>query len=167
MRLGSNIILSCSIIWTCYYTQCAADWLLPDTYPAFACYTALQFVEFGTIDETKEFWYGLCTNKEEIESFAYCAAIYCSPDEIRPGYDAWNGLCELNTGITLPTFVSIIDQLEPGELVNIKRISHKDAFSNVYNESVVPDRAFYELAYRSNVSRANRNLLVWIDAHVI
>ena len=89
-----------------------------------------------------------CSSKLFIESGYFCAAVYCSPQEITSYVDYMNDTCQ-REGYSLPSFESIVTANT--DLDSIERVSEKDATRTSIDHPVIPEPKYYALGRRTVV----------------
>ena len=115
--------------------------LKPLQYCFYACNSATyQLVFEGSANA--------CVNEYFYKTNYYCAAVHCSEAELNAALGEFNNSCD---GL-LPAFDSVIG---PTDLRTIPSISYAEApttASQPLSHAVIPDPAFYEIAFDSVVS---------------
>lgn len=91
---------------------------------------------------------GICGNEHFLRTNFYCAAIYCSENEMNAAIDDYNKSCN----DLLPSFESVMSSAVLG---TISHISYEEALATAnrpLNHAVIPDPQFYEIAFDTVVS---------------
>lgn len=132
---------------TSSWTICCVLFTL--VHPVFSLLNPIQYCLYACNSVTFELVfdgsYDSCVNENIYNTVAYCAAIYCTEAEINAAFDVFS--CPGS-----PSFDSIIGS---ADLSTVSRISYMEALSTAnkpLTHAVVPDPAFYEIAYNSVVS---------------
>ena len=89
-----------------------------------------------------------CSSKLFIESGYFCAAVYCSTNEITSYLQSTNETCR-KEGYSLPSFESIVTANT--DLDSIERVSEKDATRTSINHPVIPEPEYHALGRRTVV----------------
>lgn len=115
--------------------------LKPPQYCFYACNSATYQLTFeGSANP--------CINEYFYKTNFYCAAVYCTEAEIDAAISEFNNSCD---GL-LPSFDSVVG---PTDLRTIPSMSYTEAPTTAtkpLSHAVIPDPAFYEVAFDSVVS---------------
>lgn len=116
--------------------------LNPPQYCFYGCNSATYAISFEGSPN-------ICVNELAYKTNYYCAAVYCSDTEIDAGLSLFNKDCEY----ALPSFNSVVDTID---LDRVPTISLDEAAASIkapLDHVVIPDRYFFDVGYRTTVSR--------------
>lgn len=89
-----------------------------------------------------------CSNPLFYKSNYYCAAAYCSEEEINAGVHEFNSSCD---GV-LPTFDSIVHGIDLGAIPRVSFSEPPATFTTPLNHPVIPGGEFWDIGHRTTVS---------------
>lgn len=136
----ASLTLARALFLASTYGSCVSS-LTPSQWCFYGCNSCLYEVGFeGGAD--------VCGNALFYKSNYYCAAVYCSEEEILSGLHELNRSCN----DVLPTFDSIVHGIDLGAIPRVSFEKAPATFTTPLNHTIISTREFWDVGHRTMVS---------------